>query len=232
MKEGRVLQKVDQKHGSQSDRLVTVDDGTRELLWGHPKDKGLLSLSGLRGNVRNLAGKVTALELKDVIRIEYGRSSRAWVCHSQAYPWLCFSLYTTDRSFDFICPDEWALQCFVLVISRLCHGVNGAVGSRRKLQCLKGWCKVEDTCIKKKQTLARALLEKLKECRPRGDTEFRKAKNPFTFIAGDRNPFTFCAGADFGPESDEEDVAAHLSVSCPLPSRQPEPKAGGKRWMY
>merc|ERR1712159_117089 len=102
---GCILDKVDQKHRARSERLVTVADDELLLKWGHPPRR-LSVASSFAQCVKN----DTKLDLNDVIRLEYGRASRAWVLFPTTPPWLCFSLYTTDRSYDYICPDEWAGQ--------------------------------------------------------------------------------------------------------------------------
>ena len=50
------------------------------------------------------------VDLTQVIHFIWGRNSRAYVVgvkklHAILKPWLCFSFYTKDRSFDFIVPD-------------------------------------------------------------------------------------------------------------------------------
>merc|ERR1711865_1151605 len=62
----------------------------------------------------------SVLELHDVVRIDYGIMNRACILANED-PWRCFSLVTLKRSFDFICPDEECVQCWVLAISRLAH---------------------------------------------------------------------------------------------------------------
>jgi len=230
VREGLVLSKVDQKHKGQSERMTMVDDEKFELLWGHHSEGlslGVLNPLNVRHNMKVARGAMQSLDLKEVIRIEYGGKSRASVLQPDISPWLCFSLYTTDRSFDFICPDEWAVQCFVLVTSRLClmsgDGVNGAIGNRRQFQSRKGWCKVEDTCIKSKKTLPRLLLETLRRVRPRfrtsvgimtGRTKSTKnvtagdEDNPFSGTNSDgsrKNPFTFFQPSSGHDEDDDDD---------------------------
>lgn len=195
-KEGRALDKVDQRHSRRDERLVCLSDTERVLRWGRPPGP--------------LPSNCTKLELKDVIRMEYGRASRAWNLHSDVAPWLCFSLYTTERSFDFISPDEDIVQCFVLAISRLCEGVVGTIDSRSRFVSLKGWYKVQDGCLKNKVSLSRVFLEALRKtargelskARPRGDSS-----NPFSrsstsdedaYYNSNLNPFTFIARSSDG----------------------------------
>merc|ERR1712113_1059775 len=95
-----------------------------------------------------LTRSFTRLDLYDVIRLEYGCMSRPCMLHEDALPWLCFSLYTTKRSYDFICPDENTVRAYVLVLSRLCNWASGSIQTRGKFECAKGWCKVESMCAK------------------------------------------------------------------------------------
>ena len=52
----------------------------------------------------------TTIDLTEVIRLEFGTASRAYVIgsrkiHQGLAPWLCFSLYTPTKSYDFMVPE-------------------------------------------------------------------------------------------------------------------------------
>lgn len=143
-REGRVLEKVTERAGKSELRLVALCDDSATLRWGHPPGP--------------LTGKCKSLDLKHVRRIEYGCKTRAAALFQSAPLWLCFALATTDRSYDFICPDEDVAQCFVLSLSRLCADAIGAVPNRRRFWSLRGWSKIWDRCRRKQLSLPQALL--------------------------------------------------------------------------
>jgi len=151
--EGRVLEKVTQKYGSSERRMVRAEwDGKAAVLtWDHPGGRTLHSAK--------------TADLSTIIRLDWGYASgRATLLFPNAQPWLCFSLITVERSYDFICPDEYVVQCFVLALSRLCQvatgsPVPGGPRSRSQFMAMKGWCKVEYGCIKSKKSIPQAVLE-------------------------------------------------------------------------
>merc|ERR1711988_344058 len=91
------------------------------------------------------------LDLYEVIRIDYGSMARAAVIFNDVHPWHCFSLCTIRRSYDFICHDDFAVRACVLAISRLCGWAAGAVPTRHAFECQKGWCKVNEYCVRERK---------------------------------------------------------------------------------
>jgi len=88
------------------------------------------------------------LELKYVVRIDYSCYSVPAIQCSNGFPWLGFSLYTVQGSHDFVCSDENAVRCLVLVLSRLCLHASGTFKSRAQFEAAKGWCKLEDSRLR------------------------------------------------------------------------------------
>lgn len=103
------------------------------------------------------------LTLAHVTRIEYGRGSRAWALFQNSPMWRCISLYTVDRSFDFIMPDDESVRCFMLAISRMCPRAAGRVASRAQFYGKSGWLKVQDACMRQNLTVCKATLAAIKE---------------------------------------------------------------------
>mmetsp|Transcript_48463 Transcript_48463/g.113424 ORF Transcript_48463/g.113424 Transcript_48463/m.113424 type:complete len:774 (-) Transcript_48463:129-2450(-) len=141
---GTDLFKVHDGSGQKKEaRFVVISDGEMLMKWS--KTPGRLSSS------------CTNLDLYSVIRLDYGSMSRPAILHDEQ-PWLCFSLYSTKRSYDFICPNEAVTRAYVLTLSRLCNWASGAVQTRSRFEYLKGWCKIEESCYKKKTSLSAALI--------------------------------------------------------------------------
>merc|ERR1712238_228131 len=129
-------------------RFVAVHNDVRQLKWCHPPGPA--------------NAKDKSLALDSVIGICYGKASRCAVLFPNASPWLCFSLQTVDRSFDFICQDESAIQNFMLTLSRHCARAHGAIKSRSCFLALKGWCKVQSFCDKRSISPACALKQAIR----------------------------------------------------------------------
>lgn len=136
--EGRMLDKVHEQNNKREPRFVALDDAAMRLSWAKAAGK--------------LGDKASHLDLGEVLRIEFGCAARSYRLHQAALPWMCFSLYTSRRSYDFISPDEVVTQSFVLAISRLCHLAAGAIGTRRDFIAARGWCKFEATALKQRKT--------------------------------------------------------------------------------
>lgn len=148
LEKGVVLEKVHEGNCRREPRFVAVAPDDMVLKWG--KDRQQLGRSHSR------------LDLYEVIRIHYGSMSRACVLHPDLAPWLCFSLYTSRRSFDFCCPEEAVVRRFVLGISRLCDWASGAVASRSKFVAAMGWCKLEDHCFRQQTSLSKLFLQAIR----------------------------------------------------------------------
>jgi len=127
-----------------------------ELMWG--KAPFLRDSSAQGGSTVNLA---------EVNALGFGYSSCAPSLFPEVPPANCFSVYTQARSFDFVWHEEGHAEVFVLVLSRLCCRIQGwpvlgAISSRSKFLCARGWCKVEKAC-RHRSTLGKHLLDCLKE---------------------------------------------------------------------
>jgi len=144
---GAVLEKVHERNCRREPRLVQVSADQMVLRWS--KD------------LRSISHSCSSLDLYEVIRIHYGGMARACVLHTEVPPWLCFSLYTPRRSYDFCCPDEETVQRFVLGLSRLCDWASGTVATRRRFIALRGWCKLEDACFRQNMSLGQLFVDAL-----------------------------------------------------------------------
>merc|ERR1719161_2943281 len=141
IQEGKVLEKVNDRNLKRERRFVTVDTQEQIMRWG-----------------KDPQGRTTtsSLELADVIHIDYGRTARAFVLapNDDVKPWMCFSLYNSRRSFDFVCPDEETVRAFVLGLSRLCETASGAISTRSRFTYLKLICKIDHRVYKARQHAA------------------------------------------------------------------------------
>jgi len=144
-RDGRDLWKVHEGSSQKKEtRFVQINDWEMLMKWSKTPGK--------------MTSTCTSLDLYSVIRLDYGPMSRPSVLHD-GEPWLCFSLYSTKRSYDFICPNEEVVRAFVLTISRLCNWASGVIPTRQKFESLKGWCKIEEQCYKNKTSLPVALIK-------------------------------------------------------------------------
>lgn len=147
LQQGTILEKVHERNCKREARLVVVSTDDMLLRWS--------------GNMQKLGRTHTRLDLYEVIRIHFGSMNRACVLHTDMSPWLCFSLYTSRRSYDFCCPDEQTTQRFVLCLSRLCDWASGRVDTRCKFVSIKAWCKLENHCFQHQVTLAQLFRDAL-----------------------------------------------------------------------
>lgn len=146
--QGTVLEKVHDRNCRREPRVVVVLADEMQLRWSKHVNSGL-------------GRSQSRLDLYEVIRIHYGSMARACVLHTDVPPWLCFSLHTPRRSYDFCCPDEESVQRFVLGISRLCDWASGTIATRRRFVALRGWCKLEDHCFREQISLGRLFIDAL-----------------------------------------------------------------------
>ena len=65
------------------------------------------------------------IELRKILRIEFGSSSRASALDRKLEPWKCISFYLRDESVDFYVADPAEAKSFVLAISRICPKAEG-----------------------------------------------------------------------------------------------------------
>lgn len=142
--EGRVMEKVSEKWSSSEARFVAVFDSERLLKWGHPPGP--------------LDRHAKVLELDTVLRITFGDATRATILFPKVPPWLSFSLYTIERSYDFICQDEISAQCFVLALGRLCPNAAGRIDTRSQFLTRKGWSKVIRGCQQLRETVPHQIV--------------------------------------------------------------------------
>jgi len=151
--EGFVLEKVHGRNSKREPRFLWISAEKMKLYWS----KGVQ-----RGN----RSRQSSLDLYEVIQIHYGCMSRACVLYPELSPWLCFSLHTSSRSFDFCCPDEATVRACVLSLSRLCTWAAGAgalkKGGRREFKALSGWCKLQDACFRRHTSLGHLFCDALR----------------------------------------------------------------------
>lgn len=145
--EGRVVDKLTLKNGITQTRLIALCDKEQELRWG--------PLPG------PLSSHSKGVKVASVLRVDYGHD-----CVNQrrfrVHPWLCFSLRNTERSFDFVCPDDFTVGCFVLALSRVCVNAVGRIMTRRQFASLKGWSKIREYCKHMNISIGQAFLSALK----------------------------------------------------------------------
>jgi len=149
---GTMLEKVHERNCRREPRLVLVSADEMQMRWSKAP-RGVPSRSQSR------------LDLYEVIHIHYGSMQRACVLHTDVPPWLCFSLHTPRRSYDFCCPDEDTVQRFVLGLSRLCDWASGTVPTRSRFVALRGWCKLEDRCFHDQISLGRLFIDAMDRIR-------------------------------------------------------------------
>lgn len=169
-REGLHIEKVGKRSGKLEPRRVVLADREMLLCWAHKQQEN----KSIYRRAKEKYRQETDLDLFDVIRVEYGSMSRACVLHhTTATPWHCFSMYTSKRSYDFVCPDDDTTRCLVTVVSRLCNWAAGAVRSRRAFECLKGWCKINEYCFAAQKTLARVFCDACYKAAESEDREYR-----------------------------------------------------------
>lgn len=152
LQRGTMLEKVHERNCRREPRMVVVLADEMQMRW---------SKASLGARSRSQS----RLDLYEVIRIHYGSMARACVLHTDIPPWLCFSLHTPRRSYDFCCPDEDTVQRFVLGLSRLCDWASGTIQTRRRFVALRGWCKLEDHCFHEQISLGRLLIDAIERIR-------------------------------------------------------------------
>ncbi|CAE6919674.1 unnamed protein product [Symbiodinium natans] len=147
---GFVINKVTEKHGKTEVRRVAVCPHTLVLKWCHAQEA--------------FGSTSKWMDLRTVKKIEYGPKARASKLFPEVSPWLCFSLITADRSYDFITSNDSSARCFVLSISRLCESVaEGVVKTRGEFESAKGWHKLKTGAQRKGLTLSKVFTEALQQ---------------------------------------------------------------------
>lgn len=120
--------------------------------------------------------------MNEMLHFQWGKTSRSYVVgirkvHSVLKPWLCFSLYSKDRTYDFIVPEgpdeDRVLQIMVLAFSALMkHKCSGLLHSRGKFIVKRALMKIDEQCKWKGVTrgalIKEALLKTASESGPSG----------------------------------------------------------------
>lgn len=103
----------------------------------------------------------TRLNLRNIIAIGFGYGAKASF-EPNATPWHCFSLYTKERSYDFICKDGRDVEAFLITLSHLRKRISGfslpgGIMNHRSFVLASGWCKVQCACYRRRISFARAM---------------------------------------------------------------------------
>jgi hypothetical protein len=153
-----VLKKINAAGKKKELRRVVVSDEKMQLQWGKPNAKKMQSY----------------VNLSEVGLIGYGFASRACWGRFQGehLPWLCFSLYTAERSYDFVCTSEGQTQMFVVALSRLCSRLcgwplPGSFANAGQFHLASGWCKIMERCRGQRRTLCAVVLNAARLARDR-----------------------------------------------------------------
>eukprot|EP00929_Paragymnodinium_shiwhaense_P111598 TRINITY_DN798_c0_g1_i1.p1 TRINITY_DN798_c0_g1~~TRINITY_DN798_c0_g1_i1.p1 ORF type:complete len:873 (-),score=211.76 TRINITY_DN798_c0_g1_i1:146-2764(-) len=147
-----ILEKVNAKGSKKEHRKVMVDVDRKQLKWC---------------KVHSSFGKgESSVDLAKLIGIQYGCLSRASVLFPSIQPWTCFSVYTTDRSYDFSCRDLREAEAFVCSISRVCAHLGGwslpgSIQTHHKFMVASGWCKVQHGCRRERKSLRSAIMNSI-----------------------------------------------------------------------
>ncbi|CAD7970091.1 unnamed protein product [Amoebophrya sp. A25] len=141
--DGIVIDKISEKDGKQPGKTVFIDVSKAVLKYrrGFPR------------------GGFTEVNLKEVMHMEWGEQSRAYAVGSKGNkmykmlkPWLCFSLYTKERSWDFVVPDndksEPVLQTCLFALAAVFLGQNvggNMIKTRGQFVWRKAMMKVDES---------------------------------------------------------------------------------------
>lgn len=151
-RKGVELMKISEKEGS-STKLIYIDPDDLTLVYKRSWPR--------RGTQQ--------IDLAEIIHFGWGRSCRAYVVGQKKQmllkPWLCFSLYSKNRSFDFIVPEsrdeERDLQIMLLALSAMCPNCSGLIPTRRKFSLRKALMKIDEQCKWKQVTRAQLIYAAL-----------------------------------------------------------------------
>jgi len=108
-----------------------------------------------------------SVDLKDIMAIGFGLSSKAWLLVPEVEPWRCFSVFTNTRSYNFICKDSHDVEAFVLSLSDLCSkqagcSLPGSILNQTSFVNASAWCKVGFYVRRSNTNLADTLLRAVK----------------------------------------------------------------------
>mmetsp|Transcript_13252 Transcript_13252/g.36379 ORF Transcript_13252/g.36379 Transcript_13252/m.36379 type:complete len:452 (-) Transcript_13252:35-1390(-) len=249
-REGRKLEKVNERHGVLEVRHVSVCCEEMLLKWYHNEQQQGLGawaagaaggiISGATGGLISTGSQLKTLDLQSVTRLQYGHETALQTRFPEVSPWLCFTLVTAERSYEFVCPDEHATKCFVLALSRACPSADGAIPTKREFVLKKAWCKINEACARKGKSFAALVVEAGKltaSLKPKSvKVPTISGKRPPTVsVVGDRaSQATTFVGNTFAAPSGmlciESFLASATSVSPPQ-RRGAWPKAG-EIWVF
>lgn len=141
-----------------------------------PKEHGGRQVVRIRWAVP--AGKLDNLKWEDQRSVDlshvhclcFGHASRAVRLTPDETPERCFSIFTSHRSFDFICDNDTDAEMFVVVISRMAamvqgHVIQGSLMSHSAFLAARGWCKVRSSCKAENSTMPRHFLKGIENSR-------------------------------------------------------------------
>jgi len=203
-----LLMKVNEKGNKKEYRRVIVDEDSMRLKWvKHPYNFG-------RGE--------SYVELDRIIFICFGCRTRASTLFPASrkdgvVPWRCFSVYTVDRSYDFICRDEEEAECYVLSISRLCArltgwSIPGSMHTHAQFVCATAWCKVENLCRLERKTLPAALVDALSQAARKTAA---RSTSPASVRGGSGGPSAAGRTASPVPSNAVADIGAGVGIALP-----------------
>lgn len=169
------------KEAKVANRMVKID------FVPDPKNMDAHSVAYLRW--AEPKGKVADLKFEDdhqcdlsrVLCICFGHHSRPFRLVPNEAGCLaerCFSVFTPNRSFDFICESDEDCEMLVMVISRLAcleqgYQIEGSILSRSQYLAKKGWCKVLMSCKRKNLTVNQAVRRILEDHRDAADGDLQ-----------------------------------------------------------
>jgi len=128
-------------------------EATIRLMWAEARaDDRVPPKPGQRG----APAYNNSCDLAHIQVVAHGHAARAppLLDYSAGAPVECsFSVITRKRSFDFVCENEKDCEAFVVLLSRLCHRIQGwpvlgNIATPAKFQAAKGWCKVQSASRK------------------------------------------------------------------------------------
>eukprot|EP00922_Rhytidocystis_sp_ex-Travisia-forbesii_P028790 GHVS01042210.1.p1 GENE.GHVS01042210.1~~GHVS01042210.1.p1 ORF type:complete len:789 (-),score=210.22 GHVS01042210.1:283-2649(-) len=95
-----------------------------------------------------------AVPLESIFRTEYGPYSQAQLWTNSQHkevPWRCFSLFTANRSFDFITKDDKTAESFVIGLGRLigAHSSSPMIQSRSEFLIRRSNLKLSAYCVRR-----------------------------------------------------------------------------------
>jgi len=184
-KDGVPVQKVQSldEHKPGSTKPPKSDDKVLRVVLHHPNAKD--AEPALRLQWKTVAEKQWKrwVDLNTIVLIGFGWNARApRLLHGEAHADLeanrCLSVFSLHRSFDFVFAKDEDCQAFTITLSKLCGYMQGwplvgGLSTRSKFLSARGWCKVQGTCMKKKRSMLKLLLEACQKVKAQRDAEDR-----------------------------------------------------------